>query len=106
MDINVAPQTRKLVKGKSKRKKRLGVGAGKMQTVAIVEKADSNEWVEISKTVGNKQKLTNKQIIQAAKLFTKIEKHYGFPCDIEWALTKKKFYITQSRPITTLKKVD
>jgi len=27
---------------------------------------------------------------------------YKFPCDIEWAYMKGKFYITQSRPITTL----
>ncbi|MBU2566429.1 hypothetical protein KKG46_02620 [Patescibacteria group bacterium] len=31
-----------------------------------------------------------------------IEEHYGFPCDIEWAYKKEKFYIVQSRPITTL----
>jgi hypothetical protein len=31
-----------------------------------------------------------------------IENHYGFPCDIEWAKDKNKFYIVQSRPITTL----
>ena len=33
----------------------------------------------------------------------KIEKHYGFPVDIEWAFESGKFYIVQSRPITTLK---
>jgi len=32
----------------------------------------------------------------------KIENHYGFPCDIEWAFEKGGFYIVQSRPITTL----
>jgi pyruvate,water dikinase len=32
----------------------------------------------------------------------KIENHYSFPCDIEWAFEKGKFYIVQSRPITTL----
>ena len=32
----------------------------------------------------------------------KIENHYGFPCDIEWAYESGEFYITQSRPITTL----
>jgi phosphohistidine swiveling domain-containing protein len=31
-----------------------------------------------------------------------IENHYGFPCDIEWAYEQGKFYIVQSRPITTL----
>ena len=31
-----------------------------------------------------------------------IEAHYGLPEDIEWVWAKKKFYIVQSRPITTL----
>ena len=42
------------------------------------------------------------KIIELAKLVVHIEKHYGFPCDVEWAREKKKFHITQSRPITTL----
>jgi pyruvate,water dikinase len=50
----------------------------------------------------NKQKINGKQIIELAKLCARIEKHYGFPCDIEWAIEKSKFYIVQSRPITTL----
>lgn len=50
----------------------------------------------------DKQKLNEKQVKELAKICIGIEKHYGFPCDIEWALEKGKFYITQSRPITTL----
>lgn len=50
----------------------------------------------------NKQKINGKQIVELAKLCAKIEKHYGFPCDIEWAMEKGKFHIVQSRPITTL----
>ncbi len=49
-----------------------------------------------------KQKLNDRQIIELAKICTNIEKHYKKPQDIEWALAKGKFYITQSRPITTL----
>lgn len=48
------------------------------------------------------QKLDGRQIIEIAKICLNIEKHYGFPCDIEWAFEKGKFYIVQSRPITTL----
>lgn len=50
----------------------------------------------------NKQKINGKQIVELAKLCAKIEKHYKFPCDIEWAMEKGKFYVVQSRPITTL----
>ncbi len=31
----------------------------------------------------------------------RIEKFYGFPCDVEWAYRDGEFYIVQSRPITT-----
>lgn len=48
------------------------------------------------------QKLSNKQIIQLAKLCVKIENHYKKPQDIEWAVKNNQFYILQSRPITTL----
>jgi len=50
----------------------------------------------------SKQKLSKSQIIELAKLCQKIEAHYEDPQDIEWALIKSKFYILQSRPITTL----
>lgn len=91
MEINVSEQNRKLIRKIGKKK---GIED---------EENKSNHWVKLGKE-GNKQKLTGKQIIGAAQLFQKIEKHYGFPCDIEWAMEKGKLYITQSRPITTLKK--
>ena len=34
----------------------------------------------------------------------KIEKHYGMPMDIEWAIKDNNIYILQARAITTLKK--
>jgi phosphoenolpyruvate synthase/pyruvate phosphate dikinase len=49
-----------------------------------------------------RQVLSKKKIIQLAKLVVKIEKHYKFPCDIEWIEKGGKLFITQSRPITTL----
>lgn len=42
------------------------------------------------------------QTKELAKLVIDIGKHFGFPCDVEWAMAKGKFYILQSRPITTL----
>lgn len=63
---------------------------------------EKSGWRELTEE-GSKQKLTGKQIIELAELCKKIENHYGFPCDIEWAFAENQFYITQSRPITTLK---
>jgi len=88
IDISVAEQTRKLMKALKQ---------------SVSEDEDKmNEWVNIKEDEGGKQKLTGKQIIDLAKICQNIEKHYGFPCDIEWAFAEGKFYITQSRPITTL----
>ncbi len=47
-------------------------------------------------------KLSDRQIVELAKIGRKIHDHYYFPQDIEWAFERGKFYITQSRPITTL----
>lgn len=64
--------------------------------------ASGTDWKLIPKDKREKQKLTGRQIITLAKLVKKIEEHYGFPVDVEWALEGKKLFITQSRPITTL----
>jgi phosphoenolpyruvate synthase/pyruvate phosphate dikinase len=62
-----------------------------------------NEWRDISEPKASSQVLTSEQILELAELVVQIEKHYGFPCDIEWAFESNKFHIVQSRPITTLK---
>ncbi len=61
-----------------------------------------NEWRDVPSSEGEKQKLSDEEILKLSELILKIEKHYGFPCDIEWAREAGKFYIVQSRPITTL----
>jgi len=75
------------------------------QTQALYRSVDGeNEWQELDKSDSDKQVLTGKEILALSEVILNIESHYGFPCDIEWAYENNKFYITQSRPITTLKK--
>ncbi len=50
----------------------------------------------------NRQVLTADQIFQLERLGRIIEAHFGSPQDIEWCLADGRFYIVQSRPITTL----
>ncbi|MBW2978424.1 phosphoenolpyruvate synthase [Candidatus Woesearchaeota archaeon] len=45
-----------------------------------------------------------KEIRELARLAKKIEKHYGKPQDMEWAIEKDKVYIVQARAVTTFKK--
>ncbi len=61
-----------------------------------------NEWRELSQIEGNKPALSDEQVMELAEIVLHIESHYGFPCDIEWAVEAGVFFITQSRPITTL----
>ncbi len=63
-----------------------------------------NDWQDIPTTKGEQPTLTDDEVIGLAKLIVKIERHYGFPVDVEWAREKNSFYIVQSRPITTLNK--
>lgn len=68
----------------------------------IIEK---NDWRILDRNIiQNKknQKLSDREIIKLAKIAFKVEKHFGFSVDIEWAKEKNKFYIIQSRPITTI----
>ncbi|MCD6194709.1 phosphoenolpyruvate synthase [bacterium] len=60
--------------------------------------------VPVACSLQNQQKLANELIIQLARLGKKIEKHYGVPQDIEWAMEKEKLYIVQARPVTTLER--
>ncbi|MFA6322693.1 MAG: PEP/pyruvate-binding domain-containing protein [Candidatus Buchananbacteria bacterium] len=80
-DINISEQTKMLVKKNNQ---------------------GGNVWKTVPKNLKSKQVLVNKQMVELAKICLQIEKHYHKPQDIEWAWSKGKFFITQSRPITTL----
>ena len=49
------------------------------------------------------QKITDKDVIAIAEIGRRLEEHYNFPQDVEWAKEKGKIYIVQTRPITTIK---
>jgi pyruvate,water dikinase len=46
--------------------------------------------------------LSDEQAVAVAGMAERVEKHYGSPQDIEWAMAAGKLYLLQSRPITTL----
>ena len=62
-----------------------------------------DKHVSLSKTEQKKQKLTDEEIKKLAEFGVKIEEHYHFPQDTEWAIEGNNIYFVQSRPITTLK---
>lgn len=73
-----------------------------VQNIALVRGKNRNQRKKLSAKQGGRQKLSVRQIVELAKICKDIEKYYEHPQDIEWALEKNKFYITQARPITTL----
>jgi pyruvate,water dikinase len=84
LDVNVSTQERGLYK--------------------VAGAKGGNEWIDIPEPKASSQVLTGKQVLELSEIILGIENHYGFPCDIEWAYEGGKFYIVQSRPITTLMK--
>ncbi|MBN2478035.1 phosphoenolpyruvate synthase [Candidatus Micrarchaeota archaeon] len=69
----------------------------------IVKVDGENKKVNIKEEAQKRQKISDSEIVKLAQIGINIEKHYGIPQDIEWAVEKGEMYIVQSRPITTLK---
>ena len=86
VEKNIAAQDRKLA--------RTSVGGGK--GIADIS------WQEVPPDLRSRQKLTDDEVVQVANIGKRIEEHYGFPQDIEWAKEDHSFYIVQTRPVTTL----
>lgn len=72
----------------------------KMAIYALKEGGTKQQ--EIEQEQQHIQTLTDEQILQLEQIGRKIESHFGYPQDIEWCLADNRFYIVQSRPITTL----
>jgi pyruvate,water dikinase len=48
------------------------------------------------------QKLSDDKIKELADIGKRVQQHYLFPQDMEWAFAGGELYLTQARPITTL----
>lgn len=75
-----------------------------LQDVMMTRKNGKNDDVAVPKSKQKEQKITDREIVELAKLGKKLEEHYFFPQDAEWAIEKGKIYLVQTRPITTLDK--
>jgi len=68
------------------------------------KKSEDGQTVQIPvpDDLKNKQVLDEAELAQLVKLGKKIQEHYQFPQDTEWAIEDEKIYMLQSRPVTTL----
>ena len=74
------------------------------QRIQLIKKGEKTLKTLVPKSKIKKPKLTNSEVKKLAKMAKKIHEHYFFPQDLEWAREKGKFYIVQTRPITTINK--
>ncbi len=65
------------------------------------KKGIANEIVALDKKSGSRQKLTDEEIRRLADIGKKLERHYYFPQDAEWAVEAGNIYVVQTRPVTT-----
>lgn len=73
------------------------------QPIQLIKVGKINKQIIVPSKRQEKQKISDNQIIELAKIGLKIQKHYFHPQDIEWAVERGKIFILQTRPVTTLK---
>lgn len=73
------------------------------QTIQLLRVGTETKQVEVPKKIRANQKITDEEIIKLAKLGNKLQEHYYFPQDAEWAKEGKEIYLVQTRPVTTIK---
>jgi len=58
--------------------------------------------VELADEQATRRVLADDELLELARLGLEVERHYGEPQDLEWAEERGRWYLVQTRPITTL----
>ena len=74
-----------------------------LQTTKLIKEGSLNKEVKVELEKGKLQKIKDEEIIELAKLGKRLEDHYKFPQDSEWAIEKERVFLVQTRPVTTTK---
>ncbi|OHV32323.1 phosphoenolpyruvate synthase [Pseudofrankia sp. EUN1h] len=73
------------------------------QSHQIVRGPDGHDTrVELTETEGSRRVLSGEEAVELARLAVRVERHYGAPQDMEWAVETGQTYLVQSRPITAM----
>ncbi|CAH1778686.1 unnamed protein product [Owenia fusiformis] len=67
-----------------------------------VTESGGTETVDVKEDAVHKCSVADDVIIRLANIGIELEKAFGDPRDIEWAVSNNKIYLLQARPITTL----
>jgi pyruvate,water dikinase len=68
----------------------------------LIKVGTENQEVKVLSKLVSKQKISDEEIIKLAKIAQKLQEHYYFPQDTEWAKDNRNLYIVQTRPVTTM----
>jgi phosphohistidine swiveling domain-containing protein len=80
--------------------------ANKRQMVSTTRPTEGGRMIAVPHHQQQKTCLSDEQIQEVTRWGLKAESHFGTPQDLEWAIFDNKYYMLQSRPITTLAQAD
>ena len=66
---------------------------------------DINIKIPLTPAEQAEQKITDEDIVALAEMGKRLEEHYQFPQDIEWAKEAGELFIVQTRPVTTIREM-
>jgi pyruvate,water dikinase len=73
------------------------------QSIQLIRKKGETLETNVPTFLREKPKLTEAQIVELAKIGQKLQEHYYFPQDVEWARDEEgNIFIVQTRPVTTI----
>ena len=75
------------------------------QPIQLIKVGSQTKEAEVPQKIRQLQKITNEEIVKLAQMADKLQKHYYFPQDAEWAKEKGNLFLVQTRPVTTIKDV-
>ncbi len=97
----VEPDTYVLAKGDEPRVLTTRIGR-KAFRIERADGAAAERRVELDERAANARVLSDEDAILLARIGQDIEKHFGAPQDVEWAESGGRWFVVQTRPITTL----
>jgi len=83
--------------------KKIGNQAWKLNRNPAADAKETNIKISLSSLEQSQQKLSDDDIFKLVELGKRLENHYKFPQDIEWAKENNELFIVQTRPVTTIK---
>jgi len=66
---------------------------------------EANIKINLTPEEQAQQKITDEDILTLAEIGNRLEKHYQFPQDVEWAKENGEIFIVQTRPVTTIREM-